>query len=115
MRALVDSKTLARIGAVAFVAVAITATVIELTRKEERPEIMPVRPAQTGAADPLRAELFRCQSLGEAGPRDPACLRAWAESRRRFLTPDTSRSLSTLGSSGSSDDARREDAAPSGE
>src|SRR5690606_5868257 len=74
--ALVDPKTLARIGAIAFVAVAITATVIELTRKEERPEAAMPRPAQTGAADPLRDELFRCQSLGEAGPRDPACLRA---------------------------------------
>ena len=31
----VDAKTLARIGAVAFVAVAITATVIELTRTED--------------------------------------------------------------------------------
>ena len=37
------------------------------------------------AADPLRAELIRCQRLGEAGPRDPACLSAWAESRERFL------------------------------
>src|SRR3546814_12517089 len=37
--------------------------------------------------DPLRTELFRCQALGEAGPRDPACRRAWAENRRRFLAP----------------------------
>jgi conjugative transfer region protein TrbK len=87
----VDPKTLARIGAIAFVAVAITATVIELSRKEERPETAPSRPAQAGVADPLREELFRCQSLGEAGPRDPACLRAWAESRRRFLSPGTTR------------------------
>ncbi|RAI31968.1 hypothetical protein CH338_24980, partial [Rhodoplanes elegans] len=87
----VDAKTLARIGAVAFVAVAITATVIELTRKVERPETTPARQAEVGAADPLRDELFRCQSLGEAGPRDRACLRAWAESRRRFLTPGTAR------------------------
>lgn len=84
-----DGKMLARFGAIAFVAIAITATVVELTRKEERPEMEPARPAQTNAEDPLKAELFRCQSLGEAGPRDPACLRAWAESRRRFLTPGT--------------------------
>lgn len=82
-----DGKMLARLGAVTFVAVAITATVVELIRKEERPEMEPARPAQTNAVDPLNAELFRCQSLGEAGPRDPACLRAWAENRRRFLTP----------------------------
>lgn len=82
-----DGKMLARLGAVAFVAVAITATAVELTRKEERPEMESARPAQINAEDPLKTELRRCQSLGEAGPRDPACLRAWAESRQRFLTP----------------------------
>lgn len=110
-----DSKLLARIGAVAFVAVAITVTVIELTRKEERPEAAMPRPAQTGAADPLRDELFRCQSLGEAGPRDPACLRAWAESRRRFLTPGTTRSQAGSGLPGSSGESRSRGAAPGGE
>ena len=110
-----DSRTLARIGAVAFVAVAITATIIELTRKEERTEIVPPRPVQAGTADPLRDELLRCQSLGEAGPRDPACLRAWAESRRRFLTPRTSPLPSTSEATGSSGEARGEGAAPSGE
>ena len=35
--------------------------------------------------DPLRAELARCGAMGEAGGRDPACLHAWAENRRRFL------------------------------
>ena len=101
-----DPKNLARVGAIAFVAVAITATVIELSRKEERPEAAMPRPAQTGAADPLREELFRCQSLGEAGPRDPACLRAWAESRRRFLTPSTTRPQTGSGLPGSSDESR---------
>ena len=109
-----DSKTLARIGAIAFVAVAITATVIELSRKEERPEAAMPRPAQTGAADPLQGELFRCQSLGEAGPRDPACLRAWAESRRRFLTPSTTHLPAGSGSPGSSDESRSR-GAPGGE
>ena len=47
-------------------------------------------PSNTGAAkavfaDPLVAELTRCQALGEAGARDEQCLRAWAETRRRFL------------------------------
>jgi len=111
----VDPKTLARIGAIAFVAVAITATVIELSRKEERPEAVPPRQAQVGAADPLREELFRCQSLGEAGPRDPACLRAWAESRRRFLTPGTARPQTGSGLPGSSGESRSRGAAPGGE
>ena len=111
-----DPKTLARVGAIAFVAVAITATVIELSRKEERPEAAPPRPpAQAGATDPLREELFRCQSLGEAGPRDPACLRAWAESRRRFLTPGTARPQTGSGLPGSSTESRSRGVAPGGE
>ena len=82
-----DGKMLARLGAVVFVAVAITATAIEISRKEEAPEAWPSGRAAVTAADPLRDELIRCQTLGEAGPRDPACLRAWAENRNRFLAP----------------------------
>jgi conjugative transfer region protein TrbK len=81
-----DGKMLARLGAVVFVAVAVTATAIEMTRQEEdrqngRPQAHPS--AGRSAArrtDPL-------PGLGEAGPRDPACLRAWAENRNRFLAP----------------------------
>lgn len=80
-------KTLARIGAIVFVAVAITATAIEMSRKEKPPEDWAsVRPV-TITTDPLREELLRCQALGEGGPRDPACMRAWAENRNRFLAP----------------------------
>jgi conjugative transfer region protein TrbK len=81
-----DGKLLARIGAVVFVALAVTATAIEMTRKEDEPSSRASEPVGVMPADPLRAELMRCQGLGEAGPRDPACLRAWAESRERFLT-----------------------------
>jgi len=81
-----DTKLLARIGAIIFVAIAITMTAIEMSR--------PPAPAREGAAlvanpsataDPLLIELRRCQSLGQAGASDPDCLRAWAENRRRFL------------------------------
>lgn len=82
-----DGKMLARLGAVVFVAVAITATAIEMSRKEEAPEAWPSGRTAVTAADPLRDALIRCQTLGEAGPRDPACLRAWAENRNRFLAP----------------------------
>ena len=83
-----DGKMLARLGAVAFVTLAITATVIDMTRKEPAaPVETSVAPAAPVAADPLRAELTRCQLLGEAGARDADCLRAWAENRRRFLAP----------------------------
>ena len=79
-----EGKTLARIGAIVFVAFAMTATVIELTREDE-----PARPAPASAfapsVDPLRAEQRRCQQLGEAAVRDAECLAVWAETRDRFL------------------------------
>ncbi len=79
-----DGKLLARLGAIVFVALAITATAIELARKEEAPAEAS-RPGQDAPADPLRAAQRRCQLLGEAAARDPECLRAWAETRDRFL------------------------------
>jgi len=82
-----DGKMIARLGAVVFVAVAITATAIEMSRKEDSPESWPSGRDAATQADPLRDELIRCQGLGEAGPRDPACLRAWSENRNRFLAP----------------------------
>ncbi len=82
-----DGKMLARIGAVVFVAVAITATAIEMNRKEEPSQGWAPSHPNVAPSDPLRLELLRCQGLGEAGPRDAACLRAWAENRNRFLAP----------------------------
>ncbi|RWQ75671.1 MAG: conjugal transfer protein TrbK [Mesorhizobium sp.] len=82
-----DGKMLARLGAVVFVAVAVTATALDLTRKEDRSAIPSIGQSEAVIADPLRGELTRCQKLGEEGTRDPACLRAWAENRRRFLAP----------------------------
>jgi len=82
-----DGKILARLGAIVFVALAVTATAIELIRKEDRPSASSAGRTVAANSDPLRGELIRCQELGEAGARDPACLRAWAESRHRFLAP----------------------------
>ncbi|MFT3986617.1 putative entry exclusion protein TrbK-alt [Aestuariivirga sp.] len=82
-----DGKTLARIGAIGFVTFAITATAIELSRKDEPPLYRNVAASTETGTDPLRTELRRCQQLGEAGPRDPACLQAWADNRDRFLKP----------------------------
>ncbi|WP_349365505.1 MAG: putative entry exclusion protein TrbK-alt [Nitratireductor rhodophyticola] len=79
-----DGKILARLGAVVFVAIAITATVIEMTRKDD-PAPASTAPALQPPANPLRATLRRCQQLGEAATSDPVCLAAWAESRDRFL------------------------------
>jgi len=79
-----EGKVLARIGAVVFVAIAITATVIDMTRQKEPPPVLTV-PALQPLTDPLRATLRRCQQLGEAASDDTECLSAWAQSRDRFL------------------------------
>lgn len=80
-------STLARIGAIAFVAIAITMTAIEMRdARKPVPEHVAAVPIANDA-DPLRGELIRCQTIGQAGASDPDCLRAWAENRRRFLAP----------------------------
>ena len=74
-----------RAAAMAFVMVAIAATAIQFRHGDHKPaEGSPPLPAAVDA-DPLRAELARCQILGEAGAHDAGCLHAWAENRRRFL------------------------------
>ncbi|WP_266035658.1 putative entry exclusion protein TrbK-alt [Brucella intermedia] len=80
-----DGKLLARLGAIIFVAVAITATAIEMTREEEIPPAPTSRQLQPTAPDPLRAAQRRCQQLGQKATEDSECLAIWAESRDRFL------------------------------
>ncbi len=79
-----DGKMLARLGAIVFVAVAITATAIEMTRKDDTPEQPPARLLQP-ERDPLREGQRRCQQLGQQAAGDTQCLRVWAETRDRFL------------------------------
>ncbi|RAI01463.1 conjugal transfer protein TrbK [Acuticoccus sediminis] len=79
-----DGKTLAQIGAIVFIAFAITATAIEMTREDD-PGPPASAPALSPSVDPLRAEQRRCQRLGEAAVRDADCLAVWAETRDRFL------------------------------
>ena len=79
-----DGKMLARLGAVIFIAVAITAMVIDMTRKDDAPasSTAPMVPPQR---DPLREGQLRCQQLGQRAADDAECLRVWAETRDRFL------------------------------
>ena len=79
-----DGKMLARLGAIVFVAVAVTATAIEMTRKEEAPTSSPAVLPQT-SSDPLREGQQRCQRLGQKAADDADCLRVWSETRDRFL------------------------------
>ncbi|CAN7699105.1 putative entry exclusion protein TrbK-alt [Mesorhizobium amorphae] len=80
-----DGKTFARLVAVIFVAVAVTATALEMTRKQQSPVGMVAGVPAPSAADPLRESLRHCQGLGGAALRDKDCLRLWAEQRDRFL------------------------------
>ena len=79
-----EGKVLARIAAIVFVAVAITAAIIEMTR-EEAPAPASSAPSLTRQVDPLREGQRRCQEMGEAAANDAECLGIWAESRDRFL------------------------------
>lgn len=79
-----DGKILARLGAIIFVSLAVTATAIEMTRKEPAPKTERVRVIET-VSDPLREQQRRCQQLGQAASTDAVCLRVWAETRDRFL------------------------------
>ncbi|YBV94005.1 putative entry exclusion protein TrbK-alt (plasmid) [Phyllobacteriaceae bacterium JZ32] len=81
-----DGKLLARLGAIVFVAIAMTATATEMLRKRENP----APSIRSGAAvelseDPLRVGQRRCQQLGQAATSDAECLRVWAQTRDRFL------------------------------
>jgi len=79
-----DGKMLARLAAVVFVAIAVTATAIEITRKEAPPSWQPASP-ELSTRDPLRDAQRRCQQLGEAAASDTDCMQVWAETRDRFL------------------------------
>ena len=84
---MMDGKMLARLLAVVFIAIAMTATAIHMARNDE-PAVSRATPAfspETPRTDPLRDALLRCQEMGEAAIRDANCLSTWAENRRRFL------------------------------
>ena len=67
-----DGKMLVRLGAVVFVAIALTVTAIDMTRKDEPSASRPASALQP-PADPLRETLRRCQQLGEAAASDTDC------------------------------------------
>lgn len=79
-----DTKLFARIGAGAFVAVALTMTALQLREKPS------AQPTETIAVwepdgDPLPVQLRACAAMGELALSSPDCRAAWAEKRRRFL------------------------------
>jgi conjugative transfer region protein TrbK len=81
----ITPETAARVAAMAFVVLAIAATAVQIRHGDPKPAASSASSTAAIEDDPLRAELKRCQLLGEAGAHDDDCLRAWAENRRRFL------------------------------
>ena len=79
-----DSKLFARIGAGAFVAIAITMAVLEL-REEPAPSPGDVIAAAHEAGDDTKATLAYCAALGFEAASVDICTAAWAAERRRFL------------------------------
>jgi conjugative transfer region protein TrbK len=84
-----DGSVFTRLAAVVIIATAVTAAAIHLARDDQStgPHSSPPATAETPRPDPLRETLRRCRQLGEAATRDVACLAAWDENRRRFLSP----------------------------
>ncbi len=83
-----DTKLFARIGAGAFVAIALTMSVLQL-REEPMPSPPEVITVWEPDGDPLPAQLRVCAAMGEQALSAPDCRAAWAEKRRRFLRVDS--------------------------
>ena len=77
-------RLFARIGAIGFVAVALTMTALQL---REEPKTAPIREVTVFEpdGDPLPLQLRACAEMGELALSSPDCRAAWAEKRRRFL------------------------------
>ena len=79
-----DTKLFARIGAGAFVAVALTMAVLQL-REEPRVPPTEIITVWEPDGDPLPAQLRACSAMGKQVLSSPDCRAAWTEKRRRFL------------------------------
>ncbi len=79
-----DLKIAARMIAVLAIGAALTATLMAFSQRQG-PEETPVFRSLDPGGDPARTELLRCRDLGAEALKDKTCLKAWMESRRRFL------------------------------
>ena len=75
---------IARATAFAVIAIAMIAAALHFHAQSSRAGIQRTKVA-TGA-DPLAAELRRCELITEEAKDDRACEAAWAQNRRRFFT-----------------------------
>lgn len=78
---------LLRAATLALVAAAI-ALAVNQSRHDDENAVLPA----AVLVDPLAAELARCRTITpEQNAADGTCRRAWAENRRRFIAPSSSR------------------------
>ncbi|MBX5137703.1 putative entry exclusion protein TrbK-alt [Rhizobium lentis] len=87
-----DLKIAARMTAVIAIGAGLTATLMAISQRQG-PEETPVFRSLDPGGEPeneARRELIRCRDLGAEALKDKACLKAWLESRRRFLKPSQS-------------------------
>lgn len=88
-----DLKIAARMIAVLAIGAGLTATLMAFSQRqgpEETPVFRSLNPGGEPEIDAARIELLRCRNLGAEALKDKACLKAWLESRRRFLKPSQS-------------------------
>ena len=83
-RSLPHLPAIARAAGLALVAIAVSAAALRFHAQSQRVGTQQVTPTVT--ADPLAAELKRCEHVAAQAKDDPACEKAWAENRRRFST-----------------------------
>ncbi|MFO1144867.1 MAG: putative entry exclusion protein TrbK-alt [Amaricoccus sp.] len=79
-----DHRTLAQLGALVFLAIAVMAAAVHWVSRDEVRELPAVHLAPP-TPDPLRDGQRRCQQLGEAAAREASCLKIWSDTRDRFL------------------------------
>ncbi|MFB9985053.1 putative entry exclusion protein TrbK-alt [Mesorhizobium kowhaii] len=84
-----DLKIAARMTAVLAIGAGLTATLMAFSQRQG-PEETPIFRSLDSGGDPARKELVRCLDLGAQALKDKDCLKAWLESRRRFLKPSQS-------------------------
>ncbi len=78
-----DATTWVRVGAGAFVALAVVASLVEMKGKAKPPEAPSA--VIEASHDPLGPELERCSALPPTATPNAACEHAWAANRARFL------------------------------
>jgi len=81
-----DTAMVKRLAVLIAIVGCLTAIAANYLQIRSQPPAIILSPAtRSSKAVPHSNDLHRCRQLGEAATSDPRCLRAWRESRDRFL------------------------------